>query len=54
MDFDGIVFTFQRESKESRHLSRIEFKKILLLKRLNPIHIKQIALFDANWVDILN
>lgn len=54
MDFDGIVFTFQQESKESRLLGRIELKKILLLKRLNPIHIKQIALFDANWVDILN
>ena len=54
MDFDTIVFTFKQESKESRHLGRIELKKILLLKRLNPIHIKQITLFDANWVDILN
>jgi len=54
VNFNGIVFTFQRESKESRLLVRMEFKKILLLKRLNPIHIKQITLFDANWVDILN
>ena len=54
MDFDGIIFTFQKRSKERRDLGRIEFKKMLLFKRLNPIHIKQIALFDANWVDILN
>lgn len=54
MDFDAIIFTFQQESKESRLLGRIELKKILLLKRLNPIHIKQITLFDTNWVDILN
>lgn len=54
MDFDAIVFTFQKESKERRYLGRMELKKILLLKRINPIHIKQIALFDANWVDILN
>ena len=54
MDFDGIIFTFQKRSKERRDLGRMEFKKILLLKRLNPIHIKQIARFDANWVDILN
>jgi len=40
--------------KKIRDLGRMEFKKILLFKRLNPIHIKQIALFDANWVDILN
>ena len=54
MDFDAIIFTFQQESKERRYLGRMEFKKNPLLKRLNPIHIKQIALFDANWVDILN
>ena len=54
MDFDGIIFTFQKRSKERRDLGRMEFKKMLLFKRLNPIHIKQITLFDANWVDILN
>ena len=54
MDFDAIIFTFQQESKERRYLGRMEFKKNPLFKRLNPIHIKQIARFDANWVDILN
>lgn len=53
-EFRWHYFYFSKEKQGKTRFRQNGVQKMLLFKRLNPIHIKQIALFDANWVDILN